>query len=120
MTHPVVEATGTLTGLYNLATDQGVEKTINHVKNNEYGKATLSALGDIMDISPITGAVKGTVLGANALRQGANLTNAVKTIKDNFPILKFQRIFSRPNRAKHAYATINPFGYDNPIKRGIK
>lgn len=117
MTHPVTEVVGTASGLYNLATDQGVEKTINHVKNNEYGKATLSALGDALDASPVLGVVKGVKAGYNALRNGENIG---KVLIDNLPVTKFKRIFSKQNRAKHAFVTIQPFGYTNPFTRGVK
>ena len=29
-------------------------------------------------------------------------------------------MFSKANRAKHAFVTINPFGYEKPFKRGFK
>lgn len=120
ITHPITEAIGTVTGLYNLATDQGVKKTIDHVKNEEYGKATLSALGDTLDASPIIGAIKGIKTGYKSLQAGKSIKDAIKTTVDNLPITKFKRILSKENRAKHAFVTINPFGYENPFRRGVK
>lgn len=120
ITHPITEAIGTVTGLHNLATDQGVQKTIDHAKNGEYGKAVLSGLGDVLDASPLLGVVKGAKAGYNALRAGNGIKNAAKTFVDNAPILKFGRMFSKANRAKHAFVTINPFGYEKPFKRGFK
>lgn len=118
--HPITEAVGTATGFYNLATDQGVQKTIDHAKNGEYGKAVLSGLGDVLDASPLLGVLKGAKAGYNALRAGNGIKNAAKTFVDNAPILKFGRMFSKANRAKHAFVTINPFGYEKPFKRGFK
>ena len=120
VTHPITEAIGTVTGLYNLATDQGVKKTIDHVKNEEYGKATLSALGDTLDASPIIGVIKGIKTGYKSLQAGKSIKDAIKTTVDNLPITKFKRILSKENRAKHAFVTINPFGYQNPFRRGVK
>jgi hypothetical protein len=44
----------------------------------------------------------------------------LSTVADNTPVLKFRRILSKENRAKHAFVTINPFGYEKPFKRGFK
>lgn len=120
LTHPVVEAIGTASGLYNLATNQGVKKTINHYRNGEYGKAAWSGFGDLLDASPLFGAFKAVKSGYNAFRAGNNIRSSIKTFVDNAPILKFGRILSRENRAKHAFVTINPFGYDKPVRRGMK
>jgi hypothetical protein len=120
LTHPITEAVGTVTGLHNLVTDQGVKKTIDHVKNEKYGKAVLSGLGDVLDASPLLGVAKSAKAGYNALRAGNGIKNAAKTFVDNAPILKFGRMFSKANRAKHAFVTINPFGYGKPFKRGFK
>ena len=61
LNNPVVQGIGAIDGIYNLFTDQGVSKTIDHFKNDEYGKGVLSLAGDVLDATPLLGT--GKVLG---------------------------------------------------------
>ena len=53
LNHPITQTIGTIDGLRNLFTRNGVKKTYNHFKNEEYGKGTLSLVGDVLDASPL-------------------------------------------------------------------
>lgn len=53
LNHPVTQTIGTIDGLRNLFTGNGVQKTYNHFKNGEYGRGTLSLAGDVLDASPL-------------------------------------------------------------------
>lgn len=81
LNNPVVQGVGTLSGFYNAATEQGVSKTINHFKNNEYWKGVKSALGDTLDISPIFG------LGSRLYNGGKSLITGVKQYNTYQPVL---------------------------------
>lgn len=53
LNHPITQTIGTIDGFRNLFTGNGVKKTYNHFKNGEYGRASLSLAGDILDASPL-------------------------------------------------------------------
>lgn len=80
MSNPIVQAIGTLTGLYHLATDQGVEKTYNHFKNGEYWDGVKSLAGDLLDAAPLIGVAKGLRHGYNVLKSGKSILDTTKTI----------------------------------------
>ena len=85
----ILDIVGTADGIRNLTTDNGISKTIRLTKNGDYGKAILSGLGDSMDL-----------IGAgDAVRIAAKIGN-------------------KAYRGYHAYNTIFPYGYDDPIGRG--
>ena len=87
----ILDIVGTADGIRNLTTDNGISKTIRLTKNGDYGKAILSGLGDSMDL-----------IGAgDAVRIAAKIGN-------------------KAYRGYHAYNTIFPYGYDDPIGRGKK
>lgn len=81
LSNPIVQGIGTLSGFYNAATEQGVSKTINHFKNNEYWKGVKSALGDTLDISPIFG------IGSKLYNGGKSLITGVKQYNTFQPAL---------------------------------
>ena len=52
MNHPITNAIGMVTGLRDFFTEQGVQKTYNHLKNKEWFPGIKSAIGDAINISP--------------------------------------------------------------------
>lgn len=63
LNHPITQTIGTIDGFRNLFTGNGVQKTYNHFKNEEYGRGTLSLAGDILDASPLLAIGKGLKYG---------------------------------------------------------
>lgn len=58
-----------LLGTYNLANENGLAKTIDYTKNGEYGKAALSAIGDVLNAAMM---VEGGAGAAGQLRNKLN------------------------------------------------
>lgn len=52
LNHPITNAVGMVTGLRDLFTSRGVQKTYNHLKNKEWFPGIISAVGDAINISP--------------------------------------------------------------------
>lgn len=78
-------------GIRNLATDNGVTKTIRLAKEGKKGRAVLSGLGDVADATGM------------------------------FDVVRLGKKIATPlYRAGHAYVNISPAGYDHPIERGKK
>lgn len=116
LSHPIVQTIGTIDGIRNLVTDNGVNKTINHFNNEEYGKGSLSLLGDVLDASPLIGGSKAIYKGGKALYNGSNIHDVSKNL---WKYTDIGRWLSAENRAKYAYVTISPEGYNRPFKRGF-
>jgi hypothetical protein len=85
LNNPVVQGIGTIDGIYNLFTDQGVSKTIDHFKNDEYGKGVLSLAGDVLDASPLLGIPRVIKTTKAGIEDGLN---AIDLIRLNYPIKK--------------------------------
>ena len=80
------------------------------------GKGSLSLLGDVLDASPLIGGSKVIYKGGKALYNGSNIHDVSKNL---WKYTDIGRWLSAENRAKHAYVTISPEGYDRPFKRGF-
>lgn len=80
LNHPITQTIGTIDGFRNLFTGNGVQKTYNHFKNEEYGRGTLSLAGDILDASPLIGGVKATYNAGKALYNGDKISNVTKNL----------------------------------------
>lgn len=117
LSHPITQTVGTVTGLHNLATDQGVKKTVNHFKNKEIFPGIKSAIGDVLDMTPVISGVKAVKGAYNAVNAGAKVSDAAKTIWRSTDL---GRWLSPETRAIHAYVTIPPSGYHDKIKRARK
>ena len=91
--HPLIatgiDVAGTIDGIRNFFSGNGVQKTFRLIKEGNYGRAALSGVGDTFDI-----------LGTGEL-------------------INLGRKIAKPAyRAGHAYVSIEPWGYNNPVKRG--
>lgn len=89
LNHPITQTIGAIDGFRNLFTGNGVQKTYNHFKNEEYGRGTLSLAGDILDASPLLGiprVIKTTKAGIEAG------LNAIDLIRLNYPIKNLQNL----------------------------
>ena len=84
-----LDVIGTIDGIHNLTTDNGIKKTIRLVNQKDYGKAFLSGVGDTFDL-----------IGAG---------DAIRMIS---------KIRNRAYRGYHAFNTIVPYAYENPLQRG--
>ena len=93
LAHPILRAATegvfAAEGLGELASKRGIPKTIKAVKDKEYGKAGLSLVGDLI-----------------------NLTSAGDLVRIG------SRIARPTYRAWHAYHSVTPYGYDYPFERG--
>lgn len=91
--HPIIatgiDVAGTVDGIRNFFSGNGVQKTARLIKEGNFGRAALSGVGDAFDIM-------GTGQFVNLGR----------------------KIITPAYRAGHAYVSIRPWGYSNPIERG--
>lgn len=110
LNNPFVQAIGTIDGLRNLVTENGIQKTYNHFKNGEYGKGTLSLAGDVLDASPLIGVGKAIKSGNEARKIFGNGIGLDYTMRE-MPIVN---LFNRDNRIGFELSKI-PF--QEPIYR---
>lgn len=90
--NPLVQAWGTYEGIKNLTSENGVQKTINHFKNDEYGKGALSLTGDVLDALPIGAATFSGIRGINTFKNGQrgwNLFNTAFSNTDTMRAIKY-------------------------------
>lgn len=78
---------GTVDGVRNAFTENGVKKTIRLAKEGDVKGAVKSGIGDVLDL--------------------AGISDLARTVS----------LFNRSNRALHAFNTISPIGYDKPVER---
>lgn len=89
LNHPIVQGIGAIDGIRNLFTGNGVQKTINHFKDEEYGKGMLSLAGDVLDASPLLGLPKAIKTTKSGIESGLN---AIDLIRLNYPIKKSTKL----------------------------
>lgn len=60
--HPIVGTVGNVTmgglGAYNLASPTGIMQTYDDFANGRYANGTISAIGDLVDLTNVTGGMK--------------------------------------------------------------
>lgn len=110
LNNPFVQAIGTIDGLRNLVTENGIQKTYNHFKNGEYGKGTLSLAGDVLDASPLIGVGKAIKSGNEARKIFGNGIGLDYTMRE----MPIANLFNRDNRIGFELSKI-PF--QEPIYR---
>lgn len=71
---PAIDATFGVIGAQNFVSDNGVKKTVNLFRNGDYGRGTVSLLGDALDLTMVGNGLK-TVLPTiqNNIRQATNV-----------------------------------------------
>lgn len=110
LNHPITQTVGTIDGIRNLFTGNGGSKTYNHFKNREYGKGTLSLVGDVLDASPLIGVGKAIKSGNEARKIFGNAVGLNYTIRE----MPISNLFNRNNRIGFELAKMQ---FQEPIYR---
>jgi len=95
---PYIEGAGTLASGVHLASEDGVRKTYNLLKDGRYWEGFGSGVGDLLDVA-------GLRYGFNNFGKNIYNSRIATNIRD---------------RNKFAYDYILPFGYNNAKKRGME